>query len=161
MASAKRCQETRATRRSEIGAAAGAIPVTPVAASAPPVTSMAAIGESRVGGAGSREGVPVGRRDPDGAGRRRPAATQAMSERAARKGDAVMLKPTRISRFTKHGAYPATALASLTVVSVHGGNQAKIQITSTKEALGLVPTSWLIVKTAASPPSTAAARRDE
>lgn len=62
-------------------------------------------------------------------------------------GIVVALKPNRVDRFTKNGAYEAKALSSLTVASLHG-DQAKIQITGTKEPLGLVPTSWLTVKAA-------------
>jgi hypothetical protein len=59
-----------------------------------------------------------------------------------RAGDVVSLKPNRTERFTKHGAYPIGDLKNMTVVSVHGA-EAKIQ-SPKKEALGLVPLSWLV-----------------
>lgn len=63
-------------------------------------------------------------------------------------GDLVGLKGRHVERFTKNGAYKANDITRLRVVSVHG-TQAKIQIADSKEALGLVPTSWLTVARAA------------
>ncbi len=67
---------------------------------------------------------------------------------AYKPGDLVGLKGRHVERFTKNGAYKANDISRLRVVSVHG-TQAKVQIADSKEALGLVPTSWLTVARAA------------
>jgi hypothetical protein len=75
-------------------------------------------------------------------------AARAAHERRIRAGDLVQLKPNRLERFTKHGAFTPAEIASLRVRHVRAvddGHEAEVDIAAGErrgQPLGQWPVSW-------------------
>ena len=92
--------------------------------------------------------LPTSPTAPHQARPRLETAARAAHERRLRKGDDVVVKARHLERFTRHGAYLASEIERLRVLSVQAGDDGpavKIEISAGArlgEALGTWPASW-------------------